>query len=178
MGQPLSEVECVTPEDCWPLTLRNTSSGDSETASRSSVSPPQGQKGQSGFTPSCFNVSLGALGMALPSRPSSALGEGPQALHGGSCLILWPCFPPPAALTAAPTGTRHQRSWSNQLSQALALAAAHVALLPHKETLAPVGQSQPRATSPTLSLPQSSVSTKVSLYPRKDPPQESLPPPS
>lgn len=39
--------------------LRNTSSGHSEVASLSSVSLPQGQKGQSGFTPSCFSGSLG-----------------------------------------------------------------------------------------------------------------------
>lgn len=98
MGWPLPKLEYITPEDSWPLTLRNTSSGKSEMASLSSVSLPQGQKGQSGFY------------SHLPSCPSSALGEGPQppwdptmgwGVRGGgglhSCLITVPRLSPPAA---------------------------------------------------------------------------------
>lgn len=53
-------------------------------ASFSSVSLPQGQKGQSDFIPSCFSESLGALGMGLPSHPQLCPGEGPQPTQG-SC---------------------------------------------------------------------------------------------
>lgn len=74
-------------------------------ASFSSVSLPQGQKSQSGFIPSCFSESLGALGMGLPSHPQLCPGEGPQPTQG-QLLITVPQHPPPTAHI----GTRHPKA--------------------------------------------------------------------